>query len=187
MSEWFAVHRAARSSLMDFFLSGFNQYEWAEDSFARIVRGLESWHRTVVGGLYMDESEYQGLYDQAVMSAASTQHREFLRMRLKYGNEPTLKRRLDESVAEAGPPVSDLVSSLDRFTRRVTEARNSLAHRGTSQQIYTRAQMWHAQAILQLVLRSVLLRRLGFGDEEVAACIARTEDWRTVSLSDVLR
>lgn len=186
VAAWFEVYGVARSSLMDLHRGLFNPAEYGEESFARTVRSLETWHRALIGGAYMAETEFLELLESVIQTAGMTKHKEFLKMRLKYANERTLKQRLDELVQLAGEPVSGLVKSYDHFTRRVTDTRNTMTHDGSEGEAFSYVQLIHAKITMELVMRAVLLRQLGYPDKQVGDFIVRTQDWRIVAGTNVL-
>ncbi len=99
-------------------------------------------------------------------------------MRLSFGNERTLKQRLDELTDMSGPPVRDLLAKYKRFTRRVVQTRNALAHEGRLGDAFTYEELFWAQKSLEHVFRSVLLVRLGLSEAEVREAVSRSADWR---------
>jgi hypothetical protein len=182
---WFSLYQAAQYSMYDLFLKYVQPPFYLEDSFSRIVRGLETWHRLIEGGQIMDEEEFDALLKRLREAAGSGTHRQFVQMRLKYGNELTLKQRLDALIDQGGEPMSAVVESLDRFTRRVTDVRNSMTHFGEVGESLTFEQLWAAQTILELVIRSVMLRKLGYDGELISTAIKRTQLWESLWLNEM--
>jgi hypothetical protein len=175
--RWFDLFPQAQSSLLDLFAVPITRGLFVEEQFTRIVRAMEAWHRETVGGTFMEDAHFADLLGRLVAAAESSEERSFVKMRLNYANERTLKQRLDALIEAAGSPLNDLVSSYSRFSRRVTDTRNSLAHHGSLGTAFDDAGLLCAQKTLELIMRAVLMRRLDFDDEAVAAAVQRTRDW----------
>ncbi len=176
VQRWFEVYGATQDSLVDFFSVDLTPFMYAEERFTRVVRSLESFHRARMGGTHMDPPVFNALL-KTLLEGRTGPERSFINMRLKYANEPTLKARLVELIGRAGEPVASLLASYDRFPRRVVDTRNSLAHEGTLGEAYDDHEVFWAEKSLQQVFKSVLLRELGLTDDEVAACVQRSEGW----------
>jgi hypothetical protein len=177
VQRWFELYEVTRDSLVDFFSVQLTPFMYAEERFSRVVRSLESWHRSRIGGTHMEPSEFDSLL-KTLLAGRTGPERSFINMRLQHANEPTLKARLVELIALAGEPLASLVAGYDRFPRRVVDTRNSLAHEGTLGDAYDDHEVFWAEKSLQQLFKSVLLRELGLSDDEVAACVQRSEDWR---------
>jgi hypothetical protein len=178
LPAWFQMFNRAQSSLLDLFAVPITRNLFVEEQFIRVVRAMESWHRETTGGTYMDDRKFSELLDRLIRVGESREERQFIKMRLTYANESTLKQRLDALVEEAGSPLSALVASYTKFSRRVTDTRNSLAHHGSLGEAFDDRGLLCAQKTLELVMRAVLLRRLGFDDDAVSTAVLRTGDWK---------
>jgi hypothetical protein len=60
----------------------------------------------------------------------------------------------------------------------VVETRNSLAHEGTLGDAFDLHEVFWAEKSLEQLFKSVLMRELGFSDDEVEAAVKRSEGWR---------
>lgn len=177
MQAWFKLYARTHSALLDFFTVPLTSGLFAEDEFSRVARSLEVWHRASVERTYMPPDEFSELMN-LLRSVTSKKQWQFIDMRLKYGNEPTFKQRLDEMIERAGAPLTDLVAGFSRFSRRVTDTRNALTHQAQLGDAFTDEEMFYAQKVLQVVFRAVLLRELGYDDAHVDEAVKRTKDWQ---------
>ncbi len=180
LPRWFDLYRTTRDSMLDFFSTEFTPFMYAEESFVRVVRSMESWHRSRIGGTYMSKERFETLL-QKVQDGLDGPARAFIKMRLAHGNERTLKQRLDELTSLAGEPVAPLIASYTKFARRVVDTRNSLAHEGALGTAFSDTELFYAQRSLEQVFRSVLLRELGLSTEQVAEAVSRSSSWRTLT------
>ncbi len=180
-AKWFEVHTRARAALLEFFSVPLSPEVYLEDTFSRVVRALELWHRALVGGVLVPEKEYEAVLVK-VRQALTRSEWEIVGMRLRYGNEPTQKRRLDELIEEAGLPLTHLISQYTKFTRRVIDMRNQMTHGAAGvPPIMTDEEMFWAQKALEAVFFAVLLRHL-FPNEEVESMIVGSRAWNNLNV-----
>jgi hypothetical protein len=177
MPAWFEMVEQARDSLLDFFSIQQATSMFLEEQFIRVSRCIESWHRRMVGGTQMPEEDFQALLG-SLRGFLEPEAWEFVKMRLQYGNERTLKRRLDDILADAAPQLQTLVASYSKFFRRTVNTRNSLTHDGRLGDDFRPEELWWAVSTLDLLLRDALLRRLGLSHEEVEQALARAPQLR---------
>src|SRR6478736_4466436 len=103
-------------------------------------------------------------------------------MRLSYGNERTLRQRLDDLIHMAGEPVEPLVEQCKNFAQTTVRTRNNLAHAGSlGKDGFTKQELPWATAILEEIFIAVLLAGVGFDPERVERCVRRSELWRSIS------
>lgn len=180
LRNWFDLYATTRDSLLDFFAESFTPFMFAEESFVRVVRSMESWHRAEIGGTYMPAERFEALLHK-LRQSLDEEEWAFADMRLAHGNERTLRQRLEELVGLAGQPVQELLARYKAFPQRVVRTRNSLAHEGRLGDAFTEEELFWAQKTLEHVFRSVLLRRLGLAEPEVEEAVRRSAEWRWLS------
>ena len=177
--SWLELFGNERLALVEFFSVPFTPGLFLEDSFARTVRAIELWHRGRHGGEWMSPQEFEELRAK-FKSGFSPKEREFLNMRLQFGNEWTLKQRLDAMLGLAGSPMQQHLALSDRFARRVVNRRNQLTHgTPTAPNLGDEETAW-AERALQGVFYSVLLRALGFDEAYVRDALMRSSTWSWV-------
>ena len=175
LSAWFRLVGQSSHSILDFFSVTMTPSMYAEESFLRVARSVESWHRSTIGGSYMGDEDFQRLLEK-LTAVMDSRERGFVKPRLR--NERTFRQRLDELLEMCGEPVADLLSGYREFPKRVVNTRNSLAHEGKLGDSFTYEELFWAQKSLEHVFRSVLLRNLGFTDEQILQQVGRTSEWR---------
>jgi len=174
MVRWFHHSRDYRAALLRFFSVEESPSYYSDDSFDRVLRALEAWHRGKDAGLLMPHDDYDALLD--AISAAAPAHEQFLRQRLRHANSISLKDRLDRMLTLAASPVEPVARRFPRLVRRSVDTRNGLAHLGDPGSHLKPSEMMQAQVIWQLVMRSVLLREMGLSTEDVSGAIRRTRE-----------
>jgi hypothetical protein len=174
---WFEIYGSGSTAIMEHFTPRLAPHTYLEDSFGRSVRSLELWHRSRIGTPVIPEPEFQALLD-VVRSSVTKADWRFLEQRLRYANEPTLKRRLDEMVDRAIPLLSREVRSYRRFTRRVTDMRNALTHGGGDPPVH---HMSWALQVLDGIFYNLVLVELGFDVDQIEEIFRRSGLWDRIS------
>lgn len=71
---------------------------WMHVEFLTLMQALEGFHRAIMPGLYTSESEYEAIrktLSNAIPNTVKPDHKDALKARIKYGNEISLRKRLD--------------------------------------------------------------------------------------------
>ncbi|HXS11946.1 MAG TPA: HEPN domain-containing protein [Acidobacteriaceae bacterium] len=72
---------------------------WIHVQFLLLMQALEGFHRAVADGTYMRPADYETVrhaLTTAIPAAVESSHRDALKSRIKYGNELSLRKRLDD-------------------------------------------------------------------------------------------
>jgi hypothetical protein len=107
LRRWFALYGDTRQALLEFFTAPLTPGMYAEESFARTVRALEMWHRRRFGGEILPKEHFQDLRSRVEANLTGAEL-DLVRMRLNFGNEWTLKQRLDALMDAADDPIGTL-------------------------------------------------------------------------------
>ena len=116
-SEFFMPRRAMGAPLDAAFRKWFDQYAsvampsqlalsvlssdgpWIHVQFLLLMQALEGFHRAVADGTYMRPDDYESVrhaLTTAIPAAVGANHRSALKTRIRYGNEISLGKRLDD-------------------------------------------------------------------------------------------
>jgi hypothetical protein len=83
---------------------------WLHMEFLSLIQALEGLHRSLYGGQYMDDDQYKEVkhaLNNAIPQTVAPDHKDALKSKIKYGNQISLRKRLDE--------LSDNLSLINRF------------------------------------------------------------------------
>lgn len=117
-----------------------NPHLYLEHQFLSLVQAAEAFHERIYGGRYLPDSEYEALVYTSLVNAipdVNQDLRESLTNRLRYGNEYSLRTRLNELLNECGEIVPQLLGNRKGFVNKVVNTRNYLTH--YDQQLYKRS------------------------------------------------
>lgn len=81
---------------------------WLHVEFLSLMQALEGFHRATMPDLYVTEEQYAPIrqaLSNAIPKAVGMDHRDALKSRIKYGNEVSLRKRLDALVCRLEMPL----------------------------------------------------------------------------------
>lgn len=81
---------------------------WIHVQFLLLMQALEGFHRAVADGAYMPPDDYESVRQAltaAIPALVGTNHRDALKSRIKYGNELSLRKRLDDLAGRLDAPL----------------------------------------------------------------------------------
>ena len=106
--QWFEIYDtvAMPSQLAQSVLN--SEGLWLHVEFLSLMQALEGIHRAVFPGIYTSPDRYEEIkqaLSSAIPKSVEADHRDALKARIKYGNEISLRRRLDTLVQRFSPPL----------------------------------------------------------------------------------
>lgn len=97
-SKWFDLYNSFGTA-SQLALSILNSEDlWLHVEFLSLMQALEGFHRAIMPGLYTSENDYEPIKQalcNAIPQGIASDHKEALKSRIKYGNEISLRKRLD--------------------------------------------------------------------------------------------
>lgn len=179
--RWFDLYRAAKYPIMQHLAPQLTDAEpFMEEKFATRVRSLESFHRDIHAGEYMDSSEFSAIVDEVAESyydqwvdAGRQRLGQFFRDRLKHANEYSLKKRLDLLLEDSGDLLASDPESWRNAHRRIVATRDSLTHRSQFGEDLTHEEIAYVLSYLDELFSASVLRALGFDRREVDKALNR--------------
>lgn len=109
----------------------YNSSMYLHHEFLSLAQALESYHRRMHGGKYVEDQPYQPIrqtLSSAIPSSLGEDFRESLKTKIKYGNEFSLKKRLREVVDKNSEFIQTLIVDPGEFIDQVANTRNYLTH-----------------------------------------------------------
>lgn len=140
---------------------------WSHVEFLSYMQALEGLHRADSTGLYVSVDDYKAIETalvQAIPSTTDPNHRSSLKSRIRYGNEISLRKRLQELVTPVDVGIRQRILGADgRFPSLWVEARNYYTHwdeTSEGKDLNPQA-MYHANLRMRTLLRVLYLLRVG--------------------------
>lgn len=147
--------------------------------FLTLMQALETFHRTVHGGYFLDPVEYRDRIvphmKNSIPTGIEPDHRQSLESRLTFGNEYSLRKRLKQLFGELSCDCQSLVTSEpSTFVNRIIATRNYLTHYSDSvgQDVLDGVDVVNAFIKLRLLLHILILKEIGIEDERINQAFA---------------
>lgn len=131
-ARWFELYDSLATA-SQLALSVLNSKDlWLHVEFLSLMQALEGFHRATMPGLYALEKEYEPIkqaLSNAIPQNVASDHKEALKSRIKYGNEISLRKRLDALVGCLPLPLRKHILGGDgTVPRSWVETRNYYTH-----------------------------------------------------------
>lgn len=155
-----------------YFSTLYNPYMYLESKFLNLIQAIETYHRRKFGGKYQSDEEYQaGLYKKFVNVIPSDLEKGFKQSlkegKLKYANEFSLRKRLQEIVDRLSPKFAiefiGLPKARKEFISKVNDTRNYLTHysQDLSEKSAEGSELLRLTEKLEVLLEICLLEEIG--------------------------
>ena len=182
---WFEHHDVLGPVFNRYFYIVHNRYMAREIQFESYVRALETYHRRKTRATDIPTEEHEARIAE-ILDSVPTGHRGWLENKLAYGNEPSLSRRLKETLGRC-PMVTARAIGGSRgeqkgFVRKVVQTRNYEVHLDpdNEQDAATGLEIVVLAYQLRILIESVLLLDLGFSDEDLEVIFDRVRRFEQV-------
>lgn len=150
--------------VLNLMLSSFkNKYFFSVDKFMDNIRALESFHRKKHSNCRIPQKEYQEKVDNIINSVnLDKKDIEWLSIKLKYGNEPSLNKRLKELLQEnQNEYIKTQISNIPKFCISIVDTRNYYTHYDNSDKnknVLVGAEFYVASQKIMALLYSCILK-----------------------------
>src|SRR5574341_4252 len=169
MREWFELADRLGPVLDLRFAPSYASFIYSESRFLNAAQAIEALHRRVLQG-GPDQTDLDAR--AASIASCPPEHQKWLKGKLKYAHEPTLRRRLREVLEFVGPGLTPLTGNRRSFIARVVNMRNAITHWDAKSKAPAGADLYRLAAALNFIIDAALLRLLGFEQEQVTATLA---------------
>jgi hypothetical protein len=178
LTLWFQKADVLRPVYDLYFSTLYNPKLYLEGRFLSLAQALETYHRRMVGGTYLTETEYADL-NAAFLSALDSfkidaDAKNAFRGKLQYLNEFSLRKRVRDVINSLGGGTLEFIPDPGRFASRIVDTRNYLTHYNPSLKANAAEgeTLFHLTELLRFLLELCLLRELGLPEELRAQIVA---------------
>jgi hypothetical protein len=164
LARWLDVSQSFQRALDSFMSIKHARQMYGENRFLNVTFAAEAFHRITVGGQYMEEEAFKSLLDVCLANTPQ-RHHEWLLGRISHGNEPPLRKRLQQLAARAGDATRPLIGKPDRWARTLSQVRNELTHITTDSRVFLGADLLFLSESVYAVVRICMLLECGVAPE----------------------
>lgn len=132
LNNWFEKYPSVKMpSQLALSILASNQL-WLHIEFLSLMQALEGFHRALYEGKYMPQAEYETVkkaLGDAIPSGLSSAHKDALRSRIRYGNQISLRKRLDALVETLSDQIRiNILGAKGEIPRKWIDTRNYYTH-----------------------------------------------------------
>jgi hypothetical protein len=175
MKNWFDKTQLLEPVFETYFGTMYNPGMYLHHKFLSLVQCVESYHRRAVRNCELppDQAEKR---TQEILESAPDVHKEWLKNKLRYSNEPTLRKRLQELLSSY-----PFLKFEDKDVEDVINTRNYLTHYDEN----LKALAANEQRLSELSMRlsalteAILLTELGFSPDKVKSVMEHIGEIRS--------
>ena len=174
VNNWIKAYEKITPAFNLYFLAqmGAQQYQYLEERFMALVQGLEAYHRRTSDEKQMCQAEFEELVNNLI-DRCPEEKREWLKGKLRYGNEVSLRHRLKRIIE----PFNEIIGSQrtrKRLIDRIVNTRNYLTHYDESLESETaiNEDLWSLCLKMELLFQLQLLQLVGFSREQIDSIVA---------------
>jgi hypothetical protein len=189
IGAWFTEARRVHDTRV-LYLAGVYGSGFVETKLLLLTQAAEAFHRQFRPGLYMDPEAFMSKVlepmRKAIPEAVTSSHRQSLDSRLKYANDYSQRRRIQELFDEFEDVLEVLTDSPGSFVARIVDHRNEFTHfpvpdpdavsRPTDPSKVLRYN-W----LLRLLLEACLMTRMGFTVAEVREIVSKSSPYGQIA------
>lgn len=173
LQKWFDHSERLRDVFNLFFGTIHAENMYVEFHYLSLIQAVEAYSRAATNSTYLSPDDYDKIRDELVRAIPQSTPeglKSSLKNRIKYGNEFSLRKRLDRLLRSLEVPTLDMIcQNREQYVERVVATRNYLTH-------YTselKAQAWHQNKIfnacqsLTVLLTVLLFKEVGLNEERI--------------------
>jgi hypothetical protein len=175
MVSWFALREELAPALNLVLGLAYAPPRWSDTVVLTWAQAFEAYHRIRFDG-GKSAIQARATYDRVIASSPPAD-REWLRVRLEYSDEPTLRRRIKDLTDRARPVVDPLIEGRENFTSRLGEVRNTYSHFGAVPEEGQGPELHDLSATANWIFMANLLLDLGFGEAKARELLARNKNF----------
>jgi hypothetical protein len=184
VKRWFARSEQATLAANVFFGSELLDSPNVNVKFLALMQAAESYHRSLRGGLYMDQQAYDGAIADFVShmpTVIGPDHAESLKNRLKYGNEHSLRKRLSDMLNRIPKDVQlRIAGDVPKFVSKAVDTRNYFTHydHASQRNAFAGKDAYIAAERVRILLIASLLRDLGIKGGDLLGVLERNNEFQ---------
>jgi hypothetical protein len=168
LKNWFKKAELLEPVCSLYFGTLYQKGMYLNNELLNLAQALEAYHRRTMINLELPIKGHQKRISQ-MLQAAPAEHREWLKNKLKYSNEPTLRKRLKDIWKECPDAISSQIGNQNEFIGLTVDTRNYLTH--FDDELKTNAatgnELYRLVMKLRILIQTCLLKELQFEDKDI--------------------
>jgi hypothetical protein len=144
-----------------------------EIKFLSSVQALETFHRNIFGGEEINTTDHKRRLE-LIYKSAPEEHKKWLKEKLAFSNEPSLKNRLRDLYRKIPREITyELIKDEEEFIKGVVDTRNYYTHYSDKlkEKAMSRKEISKAVEKLKILLACLILNEIGFSKDQVVKSV----------------
>lgn len=166
-NNWLNAYEYLSPALGLYFSIKVDAHKYFDGKFLALAQGLETYHRRTSSETLMAQEDFDNLVSE-ILAKCPKEHTTWLRDRLHYGNELSLRQRIKKIIE---PFKTHFGSNKERkeLITSIVNTRNYLTHYEDSLKEYSAkgGDLWILCLRMEAIFNLHFLKMLGFTDEEI--------------------
>ena len=174
INNWIEAYEKITPAFNLYFLAKMGMQTYLEERFMALAQGLEAYHRRTSEEKRMDEAEFKELIDNLI-DQCPQERKEWLKGKLQYGNEVSLRHRLKSLIEPFKEIIGDQKKQKE-LINRIVNTRNYLTHYDLSLESKAAQgeDLWPLCLKMELLFQLHFLQLIGFTHEQIDAILANS-------------
>lgn len=180
VTNWFDVYTKASNPIQLAVSVLVSEDLWLHVKFLSLMQALEGLHRVFCDGNYMSHENYESvkrILCDAIPPELESGHKEALKSRIRYGNQISLRKRLNALAEILSEPVLRMIlGGRKKVPNQWSETRNYYTHwdEELRPQTLNTEGMIKANIRMEHFLRALYLEKIGIPQESILKCLQGT-------------
>ncbi len=166
-NNWLNAYEYLSPAMNLYFSTKVGAQKYLSGKFLALIQGLETYHRRTSDEILMDPKTYDLLVTE-ILDKCPTERVDWLRSRLKYGNDINLNKRMQRIIE---PFKDHFGTNKERrnLLRKIVDTRNYLTHYDKSLQENSAEgiDIWFLCEKMEVIFNLHFLKIIGFTEEEI--------------------
>lgn len=182
-NSWFSNKESLRSVYDIFFGTKYNPDMFSELHFLSLMQAVESFHRSTKSGKYLEDDDWKKHKDHLISKIPNeleTSFKESLKSRLRYGNEYSLRKRIQELINTFDDEIIQKLSFDKKFfTGILVDTRNYFTHYDVEarETALSGEELYWAIVKLEIFIIALLLKQIGFDQTTISSALSENKQF----------
>lgn len=187
VKNWFDKQETHNLVYDSYFVTLYNPRMYLPHRFLSLVRGLETYHRRAIGNEELP-SDKHGKRIEEIMVSTRDIYRNWLKDKLQYSNEPSLRKRLREIVRDMTEEIeytNKFIDDKKSFIDKVVNTRHYLTHCDPrlKEKAVEGEELFYITQKLKILIEACLLKEIGFKKEEINSMFSESGKYQRMFIS----
>jgi hypothetical protein len=177
INNWYTQHDKINSILGLFLVNFYNPGIFNVNRFLNIAQALETFHRRFKKNNVLPKNQHKERL-KTIINSVDKKFKEWLKQKLSFSNEPTLKERIDELLKDySNQTIQKLIKDFDNFSKLVKDSRNYYTHydKSLEKKAAKGEDLYYLTERMKVLLTCCLLNVIGFDNNLIQELLKRNK------------